>query len=99
MAERLLSGGPYKEAGGRVYGQSGGTGTDWRVGERTGIRAWRDMNGKVYVAVSYEYLPDGLTPAGEFTCTYPYVWEGDHRVFRDFSLPYVDGIPGDFKED
>ena len=99
MAERLLSGGPYKEAGGRVYGQSGGTGTDWRVGERTGIRAWRDMNGNVYVAVSYEYLPDGLTPAGEFTCTYPYVWEGDHRVFRDFSLPYVDGIPVDLEED
>ena len=99
MAERLLSGGPYKEAGGRVYGQSGGTGTDWRVGERTGIRAWREMNGNVYVAVSYEYLPDGLTPAGEFTCTYPYVWEGDHRVFRDFSLPYVDGIPGDLEED
>ena len=98
-AERLLSDGPYKEAGGRVYGQSGGTGTDWRVGERTGVRAWRDMNGKVYVAVSYEYLPDGLTPAGEFTCTYPYVWEGDHRVFRDFSLPYVDGIPGDLEED
>lgn len=99
IAERLLSDGPYKEAGGRVYGQSGGTGTDWRVGKRTGIRAWRDMNGKVYVAVSYEYLPDGLTPAGEFTCTYPYVWEGDHRVFRDFSLPYVDGIPGDLEED
>lgn len=99
-AEHLLSGGPYKESDGRVYGWTGGTGTDWRVGKRTGIRAWREMNGNVYVAVSYEYLSeeDG-TPAGEFTCTYPYVWEGDHRVFRDFSLPYVDGIPADFEED
>ena len=99
-AEHLLSGGPYKESDGRVYGWTGGTGTDWRVGKRTGIRAWREMNGNVYVAVSYDYLSeeDG-TPAGEFTCTYPYVWEGDHRVFRDFSLPYVDGIPADFEED
>ena len=98
-AEHLLSGGPYKEAGGHVYGWTGGTGTDWRVGKRTGIRAWREMNGNVYVAVSYEYLPDGWTSAGEFTCTYPYVWEGDHRVFQDFTLPYVDGIPADFEED
>lgn len=97
--ERLLPG-AYKEFDGRVYGADADAGGLWYVGERTGIRVWREMNGKVYVAVSYEYLSeeDG-TPAGEFTCTYPYVWEGDHRVFRDFSLPYVDGIPADFEED
>ena len=96
--ERLLPG-AYKEFDGRVYGADADAGGLWYVGERTGIRAWREMNGNVYVAVSYEYLPDGWTSAGEFTCTYPYVWEGDHRVFRDFTLPYVDGIPADFEED
>ena len=96
--ERLLPG-AYKEFDGRVYGADADAAGLWYVGERTGIRAWREMNGNVYVAVSYEYLPDGWTSAGEFTCTYPYVWEGDRRVFRDFTLPYVDGIPADFEED